>query len=779
MTETELSPNGVNSAEFLCWLNPNTPAYLENMASSGAANPRATTKNSCAVDDIAGYVNKHNCAARRNIYFVPNAEFLIGKRKKANVSAARFLHVDLDFKDYPGEYEEQRARVEALLFDDAARPEWIPHPTAVWMTGGGYQAVWRLEEEIDPETAETLNKAILRALQGGPGTHNVDRLLRLPDTVNWLNARKRKDGREPVLGFLAYPESFADPPTSYRVDQFEPPIDVVSEGLASNSKDNPEQGPIQPVPLPENTDAVLPEDPEWRRAVVNGIAPKGKSYATRSELMFAATIWMLAQGLTSGHVLAVLLDPRFAIGDHIRDRNDGAAEQREYAERQVRRAQGVVAADNDNWPSITEKGLPTSNSAENIRHALSKLGVSVRRNEFTEEDEFEGLNLEGRDINEIADILASNFERELHFKASSAAIRRELLASAHEHRHHPVHKYLDRSEWDGVSRLDTWLSDFCGVADTPLHREFAAKTMIGAVRRIRKPGCKFDTMLVLEGTQGVGKSRLLRIMAVRDAWFCESLNLRADDRERAQVLQRAWIVECQELDGLNKVTSENLKKFLSESIDTFRKPYEKNARQHPRHCVLIGTTNETDYLRDLTGNRRFWPVRVGSIDLEGFQAVVGQLWAEAAHREAAGEEVTLSAALWSEAAKVQSQRVAEDPYADALTSALGGMVGKVSMDSIKVILGLPTTKLTPHDARRIKAVMGALGWSYGTFRLWLPAREERRPVRGFTSENADGSLPEIAARPTREGSYEIGMIDRRGNFVMERDSGHGTDHVPF
>lgn len=779
MPKEDLCPQGNQSAAFLCWLNPNTPAHLEHMESVGETSPRACTKNSCSVDEITAYVQKHNGEPRRNLYFVPNAEFLFGKRNKANVKAVRFLHVDLDFKDYPGTPEEQQARVEALLFDDSTRPKWIPRPTAVWMTGGGYQAVWRLEEQMEPNAAEGLNIALLSALEGGARTHDVSRLLRLPGTVNWLNDKKRKDGRMPVVGFIAYPTSFDDPPRAYEADDFDPPNGLLGDASTSMDAGKSETAPFELVPLPADVDSILPADPEWRDTIANGTTPKGKTYVSRSELMFAAIVWMLSQGVLPGRVLVILLDPRFAIGEHIRDRNGGAEEAREYAERQVRRAQGVVAAKNNDWPSTTNKGLPTANSADNIRHALSKLGVSVRRNEFTEEDEFEGLNLEGRDINDIADILASTFEREQGFKASSAAIRRELTASAHENRHHPVRDYLDGSAWDGVPRLDTWLSDYCGVENTPLHREFAAKIMIGAVRRIRKPGCKFDTMLVLEGAQGVGKSRLLRIMAVRDAWFCESLNLRADDRERAQVLQRAFIVECQELDGLNKVTSENLKKFLSESIDTFRKPYEKNARQHPRHCVLIGTTNETDYLRDLTGNRRFWPVRVGSINLEGFQAVVGQLWAEAAHREAAAEDVTLSAALWPEAAKVQSQRVAEDPYADALTSALGGMVGKVSMDSIKVILGLPTTKLTPHDARRIKVVMGALGWSYGTFRLWVPAREERRPVRGFTSDNADESLPEIAAHPTREGGYEIGMIDRSGNFVMERDAGHGTNDVPF
>ena len=135
------------------------------------------------------------------MYFLPNAKFMVGKRRKSNIQQAQFLHVDLDCKDYPGSLAEQENRIIGLLLEKRERPKGIPEPTAVWFTGGGYQAVWKLHEPVPPEIAEDYNKRLLRSLQGGDGTHNVDRLLRLPGTINWLNDRKRGAGREPALSF--------------------------------------------------------------------------------------------------------------------------------------------------------------------------------------------------------------------------------------------------------------------------------------------------------------------------------------------------------------------------------------------------------------------------------------------------------------------------------------------------------------------------------------------------------------------------------------------------
>lgn len=256
---------------------------------------------------------------------------------------------------------------------------------------------------------------------------------------------------------------------------------------------------------------------------------------------------------------------------------------------------------------------------------------------------------------------------------------------------------------------------------------------------------QFDTMLVLEGSQGAGKSRLAATFAVWDEWFCGSLDLKSDDKAKAELLSRAWIVECQELDGLNKTTSQNLKKFLSTAIDLFRPAYGRNAQAYKRHCVILGTTNEGTYLRDLTGNRRIWPVEIGEIELKRLSADIDQIWAEAVVREQEGGSIVLSKHLWDEASRVQGFRMVEDDFAEVLNDHFADCTGKVSMDSIKLLLNLDTARMSPSNARRIKAAMDDLGWEYGTHRLHDLAGAQQRPRKGFARGTDAGRRVEIFA----------------------------------
>lgn len=761
-----LKPSPARAIEFLHCLNPNVPIYLESMASQGKAKPIAKRFSPAAIVHASEFVAASNGDdAQRNMYFLPNAEFLEGERKKANLSAARMLHVDLDYKDYPGNLKEQEDRVLALLQDGKVRPEGMPEPTAIWFTGGGCQAVWRLDGPLCVEQAEELNKALLLALQGGPGTHNADRLLRLPWTMNWLNDKKRASGREPALAFHFEPMTLDEPPRTYPVEAFQLKLPKVTATPMPEQPRNPAL-PVQidPLPLPAELSEILPSEPDWVEAIVTGNNPPGKAYASRSELVFACVLWMLVRGVEPGHVMSIILSADLGISAHVLENPNPAA----YARRQIERALSAVAIRSGGWPVRDSDGRPVRNAAKNVRYALAVLGVDAQRNTFTQADEFRGYGLDGRDLNDIAEILASAFARDLDFAATPGAIKRELLALAHEQQYHPVEDYLDSLVWDGTPRIDTWLADYCGADDSELNREFGSKLLIAGVRRIRQPGCKFDTMLVLEGAQGAGKSRLAQRLAVRDEWFCGSLDLKSDDKTKAELLARAWIVECQELDGLNKATSQSLKRFLSTAIDTFRRAYGRDAGEYRRHCIILGTTNEGAYLRDLTGNRRIWPVMVRRIDLVRFGADVHQLWAEAAVREAAGESITLSPHLWVAAAEVQGQRMVEDAYADVLEDAFAGLTGRVSMDSVKLLLGVDTARMSPTDTRRIKAVMAGLGWDYGTHRLHDLGRRAKAQRKGFArGEVAERTVEYIARR-----------IDG-GIVVIDRLGGQHGEEPPF
>lgn len=753
----DLKPNPIRAIDFARWLNPAAALYLESMANKGKPAPNAKVFSFSDHEQAVSFVASGNSdEVQRNMYFLPNSEFLEGARKKENLSAVRFLHVDLDYKDYPGDEDEQADFVLGVLHDDKKRPKGVPPPSAIWETGGGCQAVWKLDEPLEIEKAEEINKALLFVLQGGPGTHNADRLLRLPWTTNWLNDKKRADGREPALAWHFEPTDFTKPPRKYSVDDFRVKLPkAVTNAAGVPSEVAVPATDIEPLPLPEHLYEILPPEPEWVEAIMSGNNPPGKNYASRSELVYAAVIWMLFRRMQPGHVLSIIMSPEIGISAHVRENPSPLA----YARRQVMRAMATIEARAGSWPVRNQDGLPIRNAPKNIRFALAVLGVDAQRNMFTQSDEFHGFGLDGRDLNDIVEILSSTFSRELDFAATPAVIKRELLAIAHEQKYHPVEDYLDGIVWDGKPRIDTWLAVYCGAEDNDLNREFGSKLLIAGVRRIRQPGCKFDTMVVLEGPQGAGKSQVAQRMAVRDEWFCGSLDLKSDDKTKAELLGRAWIVECQELDGLNKATSQSLKRFLSTSIDNYRRAYGRDAGEYRRHCIILGTTNEGTYLRDLTGNRRIWPVLVKQIDLARFSADIDQLWAEAAVREAAGEGITLSPHLRAVAEVVQNQRMVEDAYGDFLEDTFGELTGRVSMESVKLLLGVDTARMSPTDTRRIKAVMGGLGWDYGIHRLHDLGKREKAQRRGFARGSSDERKVEHIARRLEAGVVVIDKID--------------------
>ncbi|NEW66063.1 hypothetical protein H1220_04410 [Carnobacteriaceae bacterium zg-84] len=212
--------------------------------------------------------------------------------------------------------------------------------------------------------------------------------------------------------------------------------------------------------------------------------------------------------------------------------------------------------------------------------------------------------------------------------------------------YHPIRDYLEAlPEWDKIERVDTLLIDYLGAPDNEYVRAITRKMLCAAVKRVQQPGCKFDTMLVLNGPQGVGKSTLISKLA--GEWFSDSLHLSdTKDKTAAEKLQGYWILEIGELAGLRKAEVETLRSFLSRQNDVYRAAFGRRATQHPRQCIFIGTTNaETGYLRDTTGNRRFWPVQVNGNGNKQSWALtsedVSQIWAEVKQYVDAGEKLYL------------------------------------------------------------------------------------------------------------------------------------------
>jgi predicted P-loop ATPase len=306
------------------------------------------------------------------------------------------------------------------------------------------------------------------------------------------------------------------------------------------------------------------------------------------------------------------------------------------------------------------------------------------------------------------------------FETTKEHVSDAILTLAGQHRFHPVRDYLDSLVWDGHERLDAWLIDLCGVEDTPYSRAVGRKFLVAAVARAFRPGCKFDSVLTLQGAQGAGKSTLARILA-SDDFFTDNISGDLGQADVVQSLQGRWIVELAELDGLRRSDVPTVKAFLSRTADRARFAYERHAADYPRQCVFIATTNEDAFLRDSTGNRRFWPVKVGRVRLEALRESRNQLWAEAVAAFRAGESLPLPEELWPEASAQQEERHAPDPwedilraYVDGSESSAGARRDRVHVSSLLWdALNIPRAQQRQDHSSRVKTLMTQrLGWVF-------------------------------------------------------------------
>lgn len=198
---------------------------------------------------------------------------------------------------------------------------------------------------------------------------------------------------------------------------------------------------------------------------------------------------------------------------------------------------------------------------------------------------------------------------------------------AHETIVHPVRDYLDGLTWDGRERIDTWLTDYLGADRNEYTRDVGRMFLTSAVARPYEPGCKVDHMPVLEAPQGTGKTSACQILG--GEWYSDSLQADVSRKDASLHLRGRWILELSELEALNRSEVTALKSFLTRCEERYRPPYGRHEVIEPRQCVFIGTTNESQYLKDPTGGRRFWPVACGRIDRERLVADRDQLFAEA------------------------------------------------------------------------------------------------------------------------------------------------------
>lgn len=726
----EPKTNVEDAVRFLEWKRPGGPWPVTIITPEGGT---PTTWLDDA-DAVRGFVRRHS--GRTGIYYtVAEVAPGIGKKpSKPDLVETSCLHVDLDPpKDIAAE------AIDRWVDDELVRvlaQTHSPPPSVVVRSGNGLHLLWAMDEPLFLGGAseriadvEERTRALCVDFGADGSTWNADRLLRLPGTVNVPNAKKREAGRQPRATMIEALHS----ERVYSFADFRCEPETVKPTRSGGSADK------RPVSREDVVRLANPDEldhwavPPWVGAViVEGADPTDPDRwgGDRSAAQWAVTCELARRGVPPGLIVGILTDMTWGIAAHVLDQKRPL----DYAWRQVEKACAAAEADGGDF-SRDKDGKVYANHQGNVRLALRKLGVSVRHDVFADRMLIEGLPDRGPNFDDAAlDRLWLAIDERFGFRPSLEFFTKVVMDEARSAAFHPVRDYLDGLRWDGVPRVDAWLSAYGRANDDDYTRAVGALVLVAAVRRVRRPGVKFDEMLVLESPQGTNKSSALRVLAVRDEWFVDDLPLNAEGKVVIERLAGRWIAEAGELKGMRKGEVEHLKAFLSRQEDTARMSYARLPVIVPRQCVIVGTTNSERYLRDLTGNRRFWPVRVEGFDLDRLRGDVDQLWAEAAHREAAGESIRLDPALWAAAGEEQDARRVEDPFALALASAIGDQMGKISTAAVWGVLRIPLGQQTQEHNARVGEAMRELNFERKKMRFGGPA--EWAYVRGTPEERA-------------------------------------------
>jgi predicted P-loop ATPase len=330
------------------------------------------------------------------------------------------------------------------------------------------------------------------------------------------------------------------------------------------------------------------------------------------------------------------------------------------------------------------------------------------------------------DVTRLQDFL----QREVQMgRISRETVQQGVEFVARLYAYHPVRDYLMGLAWDKTPRLDTWLATYLGVENSAYSGKTGRMWLISLVARIRQPGCKADYMLILEGLQGTLKSQVC--VALCGPWVSDqSLDIRHDARAASQHLRGKWLVEVSELAFFRQADVETLKAFISRTTERYLPRYARNEVIEPRQCCFLGTTNSETYLGDSTGGRRFWPHRVGTIDITALERDRDQIWAEAVAAHAAGEP-------WWPDAEFEAQAIRPEQearyQADAWTEPLDRELERIKNAAARTAAVPKTTLLQVWQAAlpdadgapppalkfdrsaqiRVREILQNLGWRRG------------------------------------------------------------------
>ena len=665
--------------------------------------------------DVAQFLEKY--AADHNIYFSVNpAKHNTDRRaKKDDIAALEWLHIDVDPRageDLGGEQE----RILKLLRDPPAE---VPPPTAIIFSGGGYQGFWKLKTSLpvdDPEDTALYNKS-LETVFSADACHNVDRIMRLPGTTNFPNKRKREKGRTTAEAKLVeFDESrIYDISCFQKADRKSVPATFAPPANARRLTADEVQALAR-----EDGDKLVVR-------IINGGDPD-KPVADRSRILYWVVCEMVRRGHDDNTIYSIITDPDLKISASVLDKPNPLR----YALRQIERArEESMDFECDSHDNIIKT------SFLNMRIALARLNCRVQHNEFSGQDLVNGVPLDDVSLVEIREMI----QRQFRFTPSPDHTFDSVRLVARDNAFHPVRDYIDSLKWDKTRRIPGWLSTYAGAEKSEYVDAVGRILLVAAIRRVRQPGCAFDTIVVLEGAQGTGKSTLIRKLAVRPEWFSDSVPLNGNSKEFIENSAGKWIIEASELASIRRADVQSLKGQITRKTDAARLAYGRMRTERPRQCIIVGSTNDSTYLADTTGNRRFLPVRCGDICLDDLTPeLIDQLWAEAACLEEAETPVALPQELWGEAASQNEERELDEPWFEELSPLLDSLTGNVAVGEICMALGIPIERQSRITSSRIRAVMIKLGWEWRMrrfddrrLRVWEKGnRDERKVARKFT-----------------------------------------------
>lgn len=403
----------------------------------------------------------------------------------------------------------------------------------------------------------------------------------------------------------------------------------------------------------------------------------------------------------------------------------------------VRRAPGRPRQTEDPGAMAPAEGPITYQpSVKNIKTILQwdpRLAGRYWRNDFTGCSMVtgrDGVREWGEsDIWDLWDFMIHNYGLDLKSK-SSIRDAVEIVTSREGVARHPLREYLDdcRGQWDHKSRLNTWLVDllgarveFDGCDYSDLIAEVGRRWMIAAVARAFKPGSKQDCVLILKGGQGTFKSTALRCLGGRHGEFFSDSGIDLKSKDAYQQIRGVWIYEFAELDSMDRSTQNGVKRFLSSDTDRYRPTYGATVVSVKRSTVFCGTTNEDEFLKDLTGNRRYWIVETGRIDLEALEKAVPHLWGEAYEAWRQGERWHLSQAMEDRFETLRGGYVESHPWEDKILHYITHHHSVTASEVLeKAIQKLPG-QWTRTDQKIVCGILRGLGMSpvrHGGHRTW-------------------------------------------------------------